>query len=39
MPTQLMFNAFSAFGKADYGRLYIGVGDGGNFPNNTDPWN
>ena len=35
---QLMFNAFAPPGTPDYGKLYIGVGDGGNFPNDTDPY-
>jgi glucose/arabinose dehydrogenase len=35
---QLLFNAFAQPGTPDYGKLYIGVGDGGNSPNATDPY-
>lgn len=36
---QLMFNPRAVPGSSDYGKLYIGVGDGGNSPNNTDRYN
>ena len=36
---QLMFNPNAVPGSGDYGKLYIGVGDGGNSPNNTDRYN
>lgn len=36
---QLLFNPRARAGSADFGALYVGVGDGGNSPNNTDPYN
>ena len=35
---QIVFNLGAKAGSSDFGLLYIGVGDGGNSPNNTDPY-
>lgn len=36
---QIMFNLAAKPDSAEFGKLYVGVGDGGNSPNNTDPYN
>jgi glucose/arabinose dehydrogenase len=38
-PDTPMFNPRALPGDADYGKLYIGVGDGGNRPRSPDPYN
>lgn len=35
---QLMFNPAARPDSAEFGKLYVGVGDGGNSPNDTDPY-
>ena len=36
---QLMFNPTAKVGQPDYGKLYIGTGDGGNTPDHPDMYN
>ncbi len=35
---QLMFNPKAEPGTSDYGKLYVGIGDGGNVPASPDPY-